>query len=236
MRILNILKNNSVIRKPLLYLYHKLHNRHLVKFWYSSDFSYRCKFEGMNKIGRNSCFFGKLGYGSIIGDNCLISADVGKFCSLSHQFTYTNGTHPMHSPYVTTSAFFYSLNKANSPTGEVFAQKQVMKEEFRYYDKKNELVNKIGNDVWVGIDVNIIGGVQIGDGAVVLSRAVVTKDVPPYAIVGGVPARVLKYRYDKDTIDFLLRIQWWNNEPSWFKENWHLLNDIDKLKEYYSNE
>lgn len=223
------------IKQNILFCYNVLKRRRLVKFFYSSYFSHNCRLEGMNKIGRNTDFYGSLGYGSILGDNCKISADVGRFSSLSHNFTYTNGSHPIHAPHVTTSAFFYSLNKANSPTGFVFAKEQSMDEEFRYYDKERKIVNKIGNDVWVGIDVNIIGGVQIGDGAVVLSRAVVTKDVPPYAIVGGVPARIMGYRYDEETIEFLLRTRWWNNTEEWFKENWRLMNDIDALKAYYSN-
>ena len=71
------------------------------------------------------------------------------------------------------------------------------------------------------------------NGAIVLAGAVVTKDVPPYAIVGGIPAKVMKYRYDKETIAFLLSIKWWNNSLEWFKEHWELLTDIDKLKNYY---
>ncbi len=92
----------------------------------------------------------------------------------------------------------------------------------------------IGNDCWIGENVFYVGGITIGDGAVVLAGAVVTKDVPPYAIVGGVPAKVLKYRYDDDTIQFLLRIKWWNNSIEWLRENWQLMTDIDKLKEYYT--
>jgi virginiamycin A acetyltransferase len=68
----------------------------------------------------------------------------------------------------------------------------------------------IGNDVWIGNDVTIIGSVRIGDGAVIAAGAIVTKDVPPYAIVGGNPAKVIKYRFDADTIEKLERIQWWN--------------------------
>ena len=76
---------------------------------------------------------------------------------------------------------------------------------------------------------------EIADGAVVLSHAVVTKDVPPYAIVCGIPAKVIGYRYDEETINFLLQIKWWNNSPAWFEEHWVLLNDIEKLKEYYKD-
>lgn len=68
----------------------------------------------------------------------------------------------------------------------------------------------IGNDVWIGNSVTIMGGVRIGDGAVVAAHSVVTKDVPPFAIVGGNPAKIIKYRFDEDTIARLERIQWWN--------------------------
>ena len=69
---------------------------------------------------------------------------------------------------------------------------------------------QVGNDVWLGSGCAILSGVTIGDGAVVAARALVTKDVPPYAIVGGVPARVLRYRFDPATIDRLLALRWWD--------------------------
>ena len=68
----------------------------------------------------------------------------------------------------------------------------------------------IGNDVWIGKDVNIMGGVTVGDGAIIGTGAVVTKNIPPYAVVGGIPAKILKYRFDDETIAALLRIKWWN--------------------------
>lgn len=69
-----------------------------------------------------------------------------------------------------------------------------------------------------------------------LAGAVVTKDVPPYAIVGGVPAKIIRYRYDEETIAFLLRIKWWDMPEDWLKENWRLLNDMDKLKAYFQKQ
>lgn len=230
--MIQLLKRNSFFSKNLLYIYHKLKNRHLVKFWYSTYISHKCVFEGMNMVGKKAFFYGTLGYGSSVGDGSFISAEVGKFTSIGSRCIYTNTFHPYKEPFVTTCPLFYSLFRGKTPHGTIFAQKQVM-EEFKFYDKKREIVNKIGSDCWIGLDVNLIGGIEIGDGAVVLSRAVVTKDIPPYAIVGGIPAKIIGYRYDKRTIDFLIHVKWWNNTPEWFKQNWYLLNDIDTFKQYY---
>lgn len=75
----------------------------------------------------------------------------------------------------------------------------------------------------------ILDGVTIGDGAIVAAGAVVTKDVPPYAIVGGVPARIIRYRFLPEQIDFLLRFRWWDKPEEWINANWELLSDIDKF-------
>jgi acetyltransferase-like isoleucine patch superfamily enzyme len=81
----------------------------------------------------------------------------------------------------------------------------------------------IGNDVWIGFGATILSGVKIGDGAVVGARAVVSKDVPPYAVVGGVPAKVLKYRFDEDMVKKLLKLKWWHWDEDKIKEHIHLL-------------
>ena len=76
------------------------------------------------------------------------------------------------------------------------------------WDKKGDIV--IGNDVWIGYEAVIMAGVTIGDGAVIGARAVVTKDVPPYTIVGGVPAKPIRRRFPEDVISDLLKIRWWD--------------------------
>ena len=68
----------------------------------------------------------------------------------------------------------------------------------------------IGNDVWIGYEAIILSGVHIGDGAIIGARAVVSKDVPPYSIVGGVPAKEIRKRYDPETVDQLCRLKWWD--------------------------
>lgn len=85
------------------------------------------------------------------------------------------------------------------------------------WDHKGDIV--IGNDVWIGYEAVILAGVTIGDGAVIGSRAVVTKDVPPYTIVGGVPARTIRRRFDEDIVEELLRLRWWDWPEEVIKEN-----------------
>lgn len=192
--------------------------------------SHRCVFEGMNAVGSCSDFYGRMGVGSYVGSNCHISADIGRFSSLGNGLSQIVETHPLKEPFVTTSPMFTSIRKQ---TGYTFAKKQ-MTEEYRFYDKEREVAFRIGNDCWVGNDVCFVGGVQVGDGAVVLSRAIVTKDVPPYAIVGGVPARVISYRYDDETIQFLMKVQWWNHDMEWLKEHWELFSDMKAFKVKWS--
>lgn len=177
-------------------------------------------FEGANSIWSGSYFKGKMGYGSYIMQDCSIEGNIGRFCSIAADVKVALGTHPIEAPYATTSPMFFSTKKQ---TGSTFAKKQMFNE--------MHLPITIGNDCWIGQRAFIVGGVTIGNGAVVLAGAVVTKDVPPYAIVGGVPAKIIKYRYDEETIDFLLEKEWWNMPIEWLKNNSELLCDINMLKQ-----
>lgn len=99
------------------------------------------------------------------------------------------------------------------------------------WDNKGDII--IGNDVWIGYEAVILAGVTIGDGAVIGTRAVVTKDVPPYTIVGGVPAKPIKKRFSKETISALLEIQWWNWSEERIARNIGAIQsgNIEKLKQ-----
>lgn len=188
---------------------------------------------GMNRLGERAFLNGTLGYGSYIADDSYVSANVGRFCSIAQEVATVDGTHPFTYPYVATAPCFFSPDNCKFQNGGSFATHDVGFEQFRCVDKERKLAVQIGNDVWIGFRATLIGGITIGDGAMILAGAVVTKDVPPYAIVGGVPAKVLRYRYSEEDIKWLLSIKWWDNAPEWFKEHWELLNDIEKLKEYY---
>lgn len=122
---------------------------------------------------------------------------IGKFCSIAckAKFLMTSGNHSMKSLSTYTFPVFY----------EEWDEKLNVKDA---WDNKGDII--IGNDVWIGYEAIIMSGVKIGDGAIIGTRALVTKDVPPYTIVGGVPAKVIRKRYDDDKISKLLEIKWWD--------------------------
>ena len=212
------------------YLYNKYRFRgKWVIMPYSANVSVRSQIEGDCIFYEHATFHGTLGRGSIIASGVNLEADVGRYCSIGARATFIAATHPIKAPFVTTSPVFYSLK---GQLGYTYAKKQAYKE-WRYYDESREIAVKIGNDCWFGLDVCMVGGVVIGDGAVVLSRAYVTKDVPPYAIVGGIPAKVIGYRYDEETIKFLQEVQWWNKDVEWLKEHAELFCDMDAFKAYW---
>ena len=123
---------------------------------------------------------------------------IGKFCSIAcgTKFLFNCANHTLKSLSTYTFPLFYEeweLEKSNITTA---------------WDNKGDIV--IGNDVWIGYEAVIMAGVHIGDGAIIAARAVVTKDVPPYTIVGGTPAKEIRKRFDAEVIQQLLLLKWWN--------------------------
>lgn len=209
-------------------LKHFLLKRKYKGVWFhpTSDVSLNSKFEGKCKVSKGAIFNGEMGYGTNIGDNTRIYGKVGRFTSIAPGTIIISGVHPMTYPFVTTSPAFYSLLRQCNFT---FAKRQMF-EEFKFADEDKQFPVIIGNDVWIQRDAKVISGVTIGDGAIVLAGAIVTKDVPPYAIVGGIPAKVMKYRYTPEDIDFLLNLKWWNKGEQWWEENWKWLCDFNLLR------
>lgn len=197
-----------------------------LKTFSSSRIGIKSKFEGFNVIYSHSIFNGKLGYYSYIGPNCNIKAIIGRFTSIGPYTKTIIGVHPYTYPFVSTCPAFFSKSQQ---CGRTFADKNYF-EEFKFVDKDNKIHVEIGNDCWIQTDVKIVGGIKIGDGAVIMAGAVVTKNIPPFAIVGGVPAKIIKYRYSSEDIKFLLDYKWWYKDENWLKSNWMKLNDIEELK------
>ena len=222
------------IRSFIKTVYYKLFVPSSVRIPLSAILDNKVSFEGCCQLHPHVKFCGHLGYGSYIGPYSKVSAKIGRFTSIASYVCTVAGRHAYQAPFATTCPMFFSLNPNHSQSGSTFATEQMF-EELKFAVPEKQLDVEIGNDVWIGERAMLIGGVHIADGAIVLAGAVVTKDVPPYAIVGGVPAKIIRYRYDEETISFLLQTQWWNNTEEWFKENWKLLTDIDKLKAYYNN-
>lgn len=127
---------------------------------------------------------------------------IGKFCSIAcgAKFLFNSANHALSSLSTYPFPIFFE---------EWGLEKEDVAEA---WDNKGDII--IGNDVWIGYEAVILAGVTIGDGAIIGARAVVTKDVPPYTIVGGVPAKPIRKRFNEETIDILLKLKWWD----WSKE------------------
>lgn len=123
---------------------------------------------------------------------------IGKFCSIAcgAKFLFNSANHALGS--LSTYTFPIFFEEWGLPVEEIP----------RAWDNKGDII--IGNDVWIGYEAVVLAGVTIGDGAIIGTRAVVTKDVPPYTIVGGVPAKPIRQRFDPETVDTLLRVKWWD--------------------------
>jgi virginiamycin A acetyltransferase len=149
----------------------------------------------------------------IIGPGTFIDeAVIGKFCSIARNVIIGPPGH--HYEWVTTHPFIYSAFYGLVDRDEAISQKKVP---------------AIGNDVWIGMNSVILRGVTVGHGAVVAAGSVVTHDVEPYSIVGGVPARHIKYRFSESSRRALLEMKWWDWPEDRLKEAVPLLRDVDEF-------
>lgn len=179
-------------------------------------------------IGHHVCLSSEVKlYNSEIGDHSYVNSKtiinyskIGKFCSIASNVQFGLGIHQTN--IISTHPAFYS----NAKVFKTFADKN-------YFKEFEEI--SVGHDVWIGNNVVIMGGVNIGNGSIVAAGAVVTKDVKPYEVVGGIPAKHIKYRFDEELITTIQKTEWWNMDEKWFEKNYELFLDNDNFLNYFKN-
>ena len=182
------------------------------------------KLEGVNILFNDthliSSILGKHTY--VQKQTTIVNAEIGKFCSIASNVSIGPGIHKIDG-VSTHPAFFLK----NTPLIKTFVDKDL------FESNKKSI---IGHDVWIGEKVVILDGVKIGTGAIVAAGAIVTKDVEPYAVVGGVPAKHIKFRYNPETINILQKSEWWNYPEEWFEKNPELMLNTAEFIKYLRND
>lgn len=145
----------------------------------------------------------------------IVNAKIGKFCSIASNVSIGPGVHKLDG--ISTYPAFYLKN---TPLLKVFSDTDVFES-----SKKTT----IGHDVWIGEKAIVLDGVSVGTGAVIAAGAVVTKNVMPYAIVGGVPARLIKYRFSEEDMNILLKSEWWDKPDEWLQQNHEKFNNSESF-------
>jgi acetyltransferase-like isoleucine patch superfamily enzyme len=169
-------------------------------------------------VGKDSYLFNtKIGDFTYLAKNVsVMNCTFGKFCSIAQGVCIGLGNHPSSRFVSTHPAFFSPLKQC----GYSFTEESHF----------NEMgTNWVGNDVWIGVNAIVLNNITIGDGAIIGAGAVVTKDVPPYAIAVGCPARIIKYRFDETRIKALLKFKWWDRDYKWIEANYRSFLDIEEF-------
>lgn len=184
-------------------------------------------YEAPVNLGGDNCFFGDCSIGafSCLQNRCEFThTTIGRYCSLASQVCAGPGQHFTHN--LTTHPFIWDPEDQSARLGQFESYRKIMGR--RPFSRPATIPRamsapgiRIGHDVWIGTRVIIMGGVTIGDGAVLAAGAIVTKDVAPYSVVAGVPAREVKKRFAPDLIEKLLELQWWNYDMA------HVSNQVD---------
>jgi len=188
-----------------------------------------CKFYKNSELinselgGNNVLFNNVLVINSTIGAHTyiqkastVVNATVGKFCSIAAGVSIGPGVHKLDS--VSTHPAFYLKN---TPLVKTYCRQD------EFTSSKQTI---IGHDVWIGERAIILDGVTIGTGAVIAAGAVVTKNVEPYSIVGGVPAKALKTRFASAEIELMLKSKWWDKDEQWLQQNYKSFNNVSDFK------
>ena len=179
-------------------------------------------FEGRNRVYNGAKLYrSRLGLGSYVGPRCLLTnTSIGRFSCIGPEVQTVIGAHPTAGFVSIHPAFFSTREQA----GFTFSTEDKFPE-FGENRNESDILVEIGSDVWIGYGARLMQGIRIGHGAVVAAGSIVTKDVPPFTIVGGVPARTIKQRFPEATIKRLLATEWWQRD----------FTEIEKLAPLFIN-
>ena len=200
-------------------------------YWTFINIKYNCKVSQYSlsikseigkyvKIRNKNYIYGRISIGDysyISGPSSIINpCKIGKYCSIARGVIIGPGNHPLTS--VSSHPFLYRK--------EYDFIKKDLKVDY-------QSIPIIGNDVWIGMNSIIMKGVKIGDGAIIAAGSIVTKDVEPFSIVGGIPAKHIKYRFSKDECERLKKIRWWNWEHQKIIDKLNTFNDISLFLDHF---
>jgi len=159
---------------------------------------------------------------SYCGYDCtILNTNIGGFCSISDDVVIGGSQHPIH--YVSTSPVF-------------LAHRDSVKKKYSRHKFEEKPITTIGNDVWIGSGVKIKAGVTIGTGVVIGMGSVVTKDIPPYTIVGGNPAKLIRDRFPADQKELLLTSKWWEGDDQSLTKMGDISNNVEAYLKSISND
>lgn len=156
----------------------------------------------------------------------IYHASIGRYCSVSEDVMIGLATHPTH--HVSTHPMFYSVDQ---PLPVKLEGLQIKLTEDQLYSHTT-----VGHDVWIGARSILLGGLSIGTGAIIAAGSVVTREVEPYSIVAGVPAKKVKMRFDESTVSKLLESNWWQKSQDWIEKNADKMHEIELLENVVKKE
>lgn len=228
-----MISTNNVFRRFLVgcwrYLKRIVFRRHNIQIDYCAEFNTQTKLGQYIRIHHHTNIKdSQIGNYTYIQDNCKFEkCKIGSFCSIGDNVKVLSSTHPTRD-FVSTSPVFFSTE---GQCIKSFVEENLFEE----YRRVQGFGVIIGNDVWIGSNAILLGGVTIGDGAIIAAGSVVNKDVPPFAIVGGVPAKILRYRFSEEQIKLLLENPWWEKSEEWLKNHACNFKNIDNYLDNIQN-
>lgn len=177
-----------------------------------STFEEGCRIGARTVVDRSS--LGRYSY--IDADSRVHLAEIGNFCSIANRVSIGPPNHPTHTRTSSHPAFY--LNRPE--WGYSFVQDD---------NHMEYRPTVIGNDVWIGVGATILGGLCVGDGCIVGAGSVVTRDLEPFSIAVGAPARILRARFSERQVAAIKKVAWWNRDEAWLSNNSDLMHNVDAL-------